>query len=219
MLFLLILSWTTATYASTPDPIIYGNDIIDDYDIEQFKPTSDAPDDPSKVYSEEWTIYEGHKAITLNKENITLSPDGKWVAFWEHTAGTWIVRADGGIPRRLYYHLEEYEGYLIHRLATITGFTPDNREVLLNVGTIDIERGTEVTLNFNGTQLTSARVLHPVPVILAVDIDTGAVRTVLEVATGGSYSPDGKYFIYVNSENETIILDTFLMKKSFSRTA
>lgn len=114
--------------------------------------------------------------LQRGQTNPVWSPEGKRVAFTDYYGySVWTVSLERRDLRLIFdSKATEVNGFL----RTI-GFTPDGREILF-VNYIPSRSGKTV------------------PAIQAVDVITGNIRTVMEQASDGSYSPNGRYFAYVS---------------------
>jgi len=120
------------------------------------------------------------------KTDPVISQDGNWIAF--KTAVTiWIVPSAGGEAKLLYNGeartIESNERYSMGALR----FTPDGKEIVFmeEVDVYDTRTST----------VTSA-----VNTIKAVNIETKAVRVVLENANWVQFTKDGRYISYVTND-------------------
>jgi Tol biopolymer transport system component len=125
-------------------------------------------------------------------------PDGKNIVCTGYSGyGIWMVPAEGGPAKLIYNNCHRQEGYVWKGEKFGGGFmqplcfTPDGKEITFADYILDPARGSFIEENATGIS-----VYHPIPVIRNVNIETGQVRTVVEEVTDGSWSPDGKSFVY-----------------------
>ncbi|MDP2983015.1 MAG: T9SS type A sorting domain-containing protein [Candidatus Latescibacter sp.] len=154
------------------------------------------------------SLYQGTKILETNQQFAVWSPDGKWIAVSTPVANMiWIVPAGGGAPINVadFTHNTVYKGYELASFGspTVTAFTPDSQEIVYNTTIIDESRGTTVTITdeitSTGTRHFGVSVMQPINVIKAVNIYTGAIRLVMDAASWGTFSHNGKYFAYTSS--------------------
>lgn len=163
------------------------------------------------------------QGMTLNSpENPVWSPDSKTIAF-TGAGGKCIytVPATGGEPALIYDNTGKQKGMVwkgepIGGGGMVTlGFTPDGKEITFRDSMIDPARGDTMIVD-PAYMKDMPRYIYCTEVVLSVNIATGAVRTVVEEAQGGNWSPDGRYFAYqwLSPNNATVkssgirILDT-----------
>jgi Tol biopolymer transport system component len=153
--------------------------------------------------------------------NPVWSPDGKTIAFTGQGGYCiYTVPATGGAPTLIYDNMGKQKGFVWNGVPFGTGsmspigFTPDGKEITFRDFIFDPARGdTMIGDPANKDMLFSINCTN---VVLSVNIATGAVRTVVEEAHYGTWSPDGCYFVYrwVPPNNATVksnyirILDT-----------
>jgi len=193
-LFCIISLFASICFAEDVDPI-YGTRLIpDSYDREQYKPDGELP--ANWANNPEWRIYHDMKYIGGGES--LWSPDGNWIAI-ELGGGIAIMSSDGGDPRHLYDSYEVYDGYYLTRsIAAMSCFSPDSKEVYFERRMINESRGSVVQLKINEDGIMHGHSVSNViiPTIFAVNIETGAVRTVATDAECARFSHDGRYFAY-----------------------
>jgi len=168
---------------------------------------------PDNYYNPDWVgldypkMADLYTTIRYNRGNPLWSPDGKWIVFTDSNFknapgfgpyGIWMVSKNGGLPILLYdnYNTE----YLDDRRYSIPGmrplcFTPDGSEVTFRKMTVDETKGSEVYEEYGRITVD-----NPYPVIYSVNITTKEVRTIVEGAYSGCWSPDGSSFIFIRDD-------------------
>jgi len=153
---------------------------------------------------------EFYRSIKKNQLNPVWSPDGSKIAFTDNNYGVWVVNADGGEPQLVYdnYFKMLYRGMKIHydKIQTI-GFSPDGSELAYRRYGIDLDRGTNVTINEQG-MIATYFIEHALPVIESVkinsmkgaDVESMERRILAESAVTGSWSPDGSFFAFISED-------------------
>lgn len=128
------------------------------------------------------------------------SPDGQHIAFTvDHSDGDKIytVPAEGGESVLVYDNPPEtFQDYpLKYDQIELCGYTPDGNEILFNRNLYDEARGSvpELTVLGGGYAMSWH---NPLKRLYAVNVNTGEVRTVIDVADIGAFSPDGRYLAY-----------------------
>lgn len=193
---------TAATQAFAAESTYYGSQVkvstIYD-DIEN--PTGSTP--PSEDYlnyvqksSEEfpsWFYYFLQTELHTGQESPAWAPDGKNIVFSGYQGnGIYTVPVEGGYPHLVYcnWHTpgtnSERDLLGSGDLAPLS-YTPDGKEITYREYIFDSARGSYAT---------ETSIYHLIPVIRCVNVETGAVRTLVEEGTDGYWSPDGKYFAY-----------------------
>ena len=165
-----------------------------------------APIDLKTIDSTDKNLYEAYTILKDNQFFPTWSPDGKWIA----TIGLgsnygWIIPSDGGVPINVadFSHAISYKGYELTGLEhpALKAFSQDSQEILYQGQIIDEARGDVVTITDEtdsegirhfGWSITGPTILA----MKAVNIYTGAIRTIMDDASSGFYSHNGKYFVY-----------------------
>ncbi|MBN1294512.1 MAG: T9SS type A sorting domain-containing protein, partial [Candidatus Latescibacteria bacterium] len=133
--------------------------------------------------------------------NPKWSPDGRWIGF-EAAVAMWVISVEGGKPMPVYdsigKQLSDETGMVIGGETAcwkLLGFTPNSREMTFVVNIFDPERGSiNEMVNLNDYYM--ATIYGAVPIIVSVDIGTGARRTIVEESNSGRWSTDGRYFAY-----------------------
>ncbi|MBN1290898.1 MAG: PD40 domain-containing protein [Candidatus Latescibacteria bacterium] len=157
--------------------------------------------------TDDWILYREYKKLQQYQDDPVWSPDGNWIACTEmlrDPSGVWVVPASGGEPVPLYCEYIEYEGYyLTTGYIGICGFTPDSREVVFVKELIDEDRGTTVNLSITDSSMGWS-MKDLIPVLMAVNIETGEARTLVEEARNGLFSHNGKYFAYTDNDHRKV---------------
>lgn len=141
--------------------------------------------------------------LVQGKQSPVWSPDGKTIAFNGYAGwGIWSVSAAGGQPKLVYDNSGEWEyqgrkfgGGLMKTL----GFTPDGQELTFVKFIFLPEKGSDV--EFTGPSYTTYIVYKLIPIIASMNIRTGVVRELAWYGIDGSWTPDGRYFVYWAGEN------------------
>lgn len=136
--------------------------------------------------------------FNLGKKSPVWSPDGNTIAFTGQSGwGIWAVYSKGGHPSLVYNNSGEWEyngrkfgGGLMKTLC----FTPDGQEITFVNLIFDVIRGSRVESDTPGS--SSYLTFGLIPVIESANIITGNVRFIAECAVDGSWSPDGRYFVF-----------------------
>jgi Tol biopolymer transport system component len=172
--------------------------IYDDTD----HPSNTAPDADFLSYTQkspeefpEWFYSFLQVELHMGQESPVWMPDGNGIAFSGFQGnGIYTVPVDGGKAHLVYcnWHTPgtnpERESLGSGDLAPLC-YTPDGKEITYREYIYDAARGS---YNDGGS------IGHLVPVIRCVNVKTGAVRTLVEEATDGYWSPDGRYFAYIS---------------------
>jgi Tol biopolymer transport system component len=120
------------------------------------------------------------------------SPDGKWVVS-NQQKGISLIPSEGGTEVKIYENVpynQESKAYM----AYYPCYSPDGTEILFSTYFHDKNRGT----------IEGYVAENTIPVILAINVETKAVRTVREEAYCPRFSHDGRYFAYVNYDHRTV---------------
>ena len=186
---------------------IYGLKLLD-LDRESIQNSSIAWPAPGTKPSEEWLEWDGMRMLASYQLDPVWLPDGQTIAC--STTGPhssiFLIPVDGGEPIRLYTAYFIYEGYYIGSPhIELIDVTPDGKEIFFSSSIIDEKRGTQVTLTFNSDgSYNGCSMSNPVPVIQAINIQTGEVRTLVENAWNGKYSHNGRFFAYFHQTYDGI---------------
>lgn len=201
----------TAFSAIAQDDPIYGRKLMN---ISKTFLNSIKPDTPRPVYGtipdEEWKHYDSLSAAAWQKDP-TWSPDGSLIAFTSDE-NIYIVPAEGGLPTRVYNGMSyyEYEGkqYYIKLIIDIESlcFSPDGTEIFFGALIVDEALGSTVKLEISNGFLTGLGLSTSIPVIKAVNIETGETRIVDDYASDPQFSRNGKYFLYKDGFRSSFIV-------------
>ncbi|MCE5250087.1 T9SS type A sorting domain-containing protein [bacterium] len=135
------------------------------------------------------------ESLENGQENPVWSPTGKLIAFTGRGGqGIWAIPVQGGRPSLALDNTGEslYDGSVSPRGKThILCFTPDGGEITF----------VKYIPKINGFEKkTAAEGLSLMPVIESVNIRTGERREIVKDASEGCWSPDSRYFVYVDGD-------------------
>ncbi len=156
------------------------------------------------------------ESLELGQENPVWSPSGTFIAFTGSGGnGIWAVSAHGGRPVLVYDNSGDIPaGVTSSRGNTrILCFTPGGEE-------ITYLRYTAKTAGSVASKEAASAGSSLIPVIESINIDTGVHREIVRDASDGIWSPDGRYFAYVEGDYYGIsLLDTTTgLKRKISST-
>jgi beta-lactamase regulating signal transducer with metallopeptidase domain/Tol biopolymer transport system component len=168
---------------ASPVSAVSGPQLLD-VTIEEDYQLFDMTDDEQKQ------LYEVYLGLDTGKSEPAWSPDGRWIAFTDHSR-IWIVSADGGIPHKVFS--------VSHGAVESLGFTPDGREITFkrNIYLDKVPAGNEAT--------EPATYNKPVPQIEAVNIFTEQHRVIINGGSKCSWSGDGRYCAYITFDDRYYI--------------
>ena len=169
----------------------------------------DIPTDTEGLTDEEVTYYQCASGMKNVSRDPVWSPDNDRIAVIGNLIkDLWIISPDGeehtlvpGNPAS-----EEYSDYLLPLgIDRLCGFSPDGKELYYCTSTIDEERGTVVTINDHEGGF-GYHINGSIPVIKAVNVETGEIRIVMYSAAEGRISNSGRYLAYRDSETKYLML-------------
>ena len=146
------------------------------------------------------------ESLGQGQENPVWSPTGKLIAFTgTNGVGVWVVSARGGMPSLILDNSDDptlKESVSTRGAVRILGFTPDGDEITyVKYISENAETGVKKEAGTKAISLT--------PVIENVSLLTGKRREIIRDASDGCWSPDGKYFAFVDADYYGIsLLDT-----------
>ncbi|MDP2981964.1 MAG: M56 family metallopeptidase [Candidatus Latescibacter sp.] len=151
------------------------------------------------------------ESLESGQQNPVWSPSGKIIAFTGSSGmGIWAVSAQGGKPILVLDNTNEPVSKEIVSSGGISRtlcFTPDGREITY-LKFIPKPAGSGVKKE------ASAEAVSLMPVIENINLFTGERRVIAEGATEGSWSRDGRYFVYAEGDSRGIgVLDTSTGKR------
>ena len=140
------------------------------------------------------------------------TPDGESIFFTDSSGKIWSVPVDGGEETLVYDNpAVVYKDYPVNiQQVKLYGFTPDCSEILFSRNAIDEERGSTPELRYAGDRIVGVKWSNGLSYLYAVNVETGAVRTVIVGGEYGVYSPDGRYLAYTVNEFKGVTGDAFL---------
>lgn len=139
--------------------------------------------------------------------------DGKSIAYRNDEDQIYLYNFDTEEARLIYSYTIEYNGFVLGSNFNVGlfGFSPDGNEIVFRAATVDESKGTKISLDLVNGVVWGYSLSDPVLSLKAVDIHTGAVRTIIDGAGTGRYSPDGKYFVFTVQQksllNDPMIID------------
>ena len=140
------------------------------------------------------------------------SPDGESVIITDESGKIWAESLTGNDEKLIYDNpTVMYQDYpLSFPYLSLCGYTPDGKEIIFAQDTLDEERGSVPEFRYTGERITGAGWRNPLEYLYAVNVETGAVRTVVIGAFYGVYSPDGRYLAYSVNHWDSETGDAFL---------
>ncbi len=156
------------------------------------------------------------ESIELGQENPVWSPSGNLIAFTGRGGnGIWAVSAHGGRPVLVYDNSGDIPAGVTSPRgnARILCFTPGGEE-------ITYLRYTAKTAGSVASKEAAMAGSSLMPIVESVSLKTGARREIVRDASDGCWSPDGRYFAYVEGDYYGVsVLDTTTgLKRKISNT-
>ncbi|MBN1290343.1 MAG: PD40 domain-containing protein, partial [Candidatus Latescibacteria bacterium] len=137
------------------------------------------------------------ESLERGQENPVWSPSGKLIAFTGNAGnGIWTIPVQGGKPSLVYDNTDEdMPGNSVSpkMRSRALCFTPDGYGITVlrfNRQILPITTGKEAAVE----QFT------PQPLIENIDIRSGERQIIVENGSDGCWSPDGRYFVYVEGD-------------------
>ena len=129
--------------------------------------------------------------LTGNPDPI-WSPDGKW--FVTGGDGIYLNPVEGGDAVKIYTNVPYNQESPVYGANSLC-YSPDGQEILFSTYFHDKNRGTIA----DGSSVNNL-----IPVIMALNVTTKAVRVVREEALRAQFSNDGRYFGYINYDHRAV---------------
>ncbi|MCE5251255.1 T9SS type A sorting domain-containing protein [bacterium] len=153
-----------------------------------------------------------YQAADRNQKCPIWSPDGNHIAYSDPSYGIWMIPCGGGEPVLVYDNYQNIRlpkfNFTLAGLETLS-FSPDGREIAFTLEVFDREKGTDFDFLYDSLlNNKSYPDYDPFHIIACVNIETGEKRIIAEDTRSGSWSRDGRYFVYVReSSPELHVMD------------
>ena len=136
------------------------------------------------------------ESLEQGQENPVWSPTGNMIAFTgANGLGVWAVSAKGGEPLLVLDNSYLAASVSVQsRYLKMLGFTPDGQEITF----VNYASGKQEAERYTVEKAAGAGIVRPISSISCINIRTGKIRTLINEASDGCWSHDGKYFTYVN---------------------
>jgi hypothetical protein len=150
-------------------------------------------------------------AFSHTKNELALSPDGKWIAFTTigFSSDIWIAPSEGGEASILVQSFDGHElkkGDILSHVSFVDPcFSQDSSELFYVTYVIDEAKGGIINFNEYGEYSGGQ---YSYNIIEAVNIETGETRTVIEGGKHFSFSSDGRYICYIRDDYKMLMDET-----------